>query len=73
MLVRDPTIPMLQYSTREVWDSSGAICDCDRGTSTKVMRAQSYAERHLRRLRNREFNGTTGQRLPLLADPKSTR
>jgi hypothetical protein len=36
----------------------------------EVVRAHTDAQRHLRRLRDREFDSTTGQRLSFLASTK---
>src|SRR5215208_1737771 len=42
-------------------------------TPTEVVRAHPDAQRHLRGLRDREFNSTDGHCLTLFTNPKSTR
>ena len=73
MFVGHPTIAVLEQCTRKMRHLTSPICRGYRGTSAEVVRTQPDAERPFGRLRDREFDRSSRESLPLLANPKSAR
>src|SRR5215217_3114645 len=63
VLVGDPTVSVLQHGTGKVRCVTAAERCRHSRAAAEIMWPQANAQRHLGRLRDREFNRTDGQRL----------
>jgi hypothetical protein len=73
VFVGHPPIPVLEQCTRKMGHLTSPICRGYRGTSAEVVWTHPDAERRPGHLRDREFDCSSRECLPLLPDPKSAR